>query len=294
MSRTDAARLTSGYLDGELSAEDAARLAASFESDEVALERFVLASFIHSQLHDWMGHPNAENEALVGAVAAVGVLSPSNNRPSAAPPQAAAFNARPGLGRARIQSWRTLAAGLLIAASVAVVGYVVASRPTIVGQLTDATNSRWGAPHAAMAVGTLLEAGQELELVEGSAVITFARGAKLLLEGPTKVRLDSMMEVHLADGRIAAKVPRQAIGFTVTSSLARFIDLGTSFTLQLAADKSFELHVFEGLVELQLDERFGKTARQPARVAEVRAVSFDVASGDVANLEFQEGKQMPF
>jgi hypothetical protein len=29
-------------------------------------------------------------------------------------------------------------------------------------------------------------------------------------------------------------------------------------------------------------------------VAEVRAVSFDIKSGDVKAVEFQEGKQMPF
>jgi hypothetical protein len=47
-------------------------------------------------------------------------------------------------------------------------------------------------------------------------------------------------------------------------------------------------------VEVRLDERFGKAARRPTRVAEVRALTFDVSSGDVANLHFQEGKQMPF
>jgi hypothetical protein len=45
---------------------------------------------------------------------------------------------------------------------------------------------------------------------------------------------------------------------------------------------------------LTLDERFGEAAQQPLRVAEVRAVSFDVESGDVAALHFQEGKKMPF
>jgi hypothetical protein len=74
----------------------------------------------------------------------------------------------------------------------------------------------------------------------------------------------------------------------------RFVDLGTAFTLNLVADELFTLHVFEGLVELQLDERFGAAVHQPLRVAEVRAVSFDIKSGDVKVVEFQEGKQMPF
>jgi ferric-dicitrate binding protein FerR (iron transport regulator) len=202
--------------------------------------------------------------------------------------------AQSGARRQRFQPWVPLAAALLVAVGISTVAYVVGSRPVFVGQLTDATACRWGDPHADLAVGTLLEDGQELELVQGSAVITFASGAKLLLEAPTTVRLNSAMNVHLIDGRLAAKVPRQAIGFAVTSSLARFIDLGTSFTLKLVAEKSFELHVFEGLVEVRLDPRFGEAARRPTRVAEVRALTFDIASGDVANLQFQEGKQMPF
>ena len=164
----------------------------------------------------------------------------------------------------------------------------------IVAQLTDATDCRWGGSQSEIPAGSFLQDGQELELVRGNAVITFESGSKVLLEGPTSLRLDSATEAHLHNGRIAAKVPIQARGFTVTSTLARFVDLGTQFTLSLAAEKSFELHVFEGLVELQLDERFGEAAHQPLRVPEVRAYSFDVEVGNVAPMHFQEGKDMPF
>jgi ferric-dicitrate binding protein FerR (iron transport regulator) len=131
-------------------------------------------------------------------------------------------------------------------------------------------------------------------LSEGSAVITFASGARVYLEAPTSFRLSSLNELELINGKIAAKVPRQAVGFTVTNSLGRIVDLGTAFTLSLKAKKSFELYVFEGLVELQLDERFGAAAHQPVRVAQIHALSFDVDSGDVSPIEFQPGKSMPF
>jgi hypothetical protein len=187
-----------------------------------------------------------------------------------------------------------VAAVLLIAAGISAVTYVLASRPVIVAQLTDATNCQWRDANTQLPAGTLLQDGQQLELVRGTAVVTFASGAKVFLEGPASLRLESEKQIHLASGRIAAKVPRQAIGFTVSSSLADFVDLGTMFTLNLASEKSFQLHVFEGLVEVQLNERFGKAARHPVRVAEVTARSFDVESGDIDTLHFQEGKQMPF
>jgi hypothetical protein len=194
----------------------------------------------------------------------------------------------------RFFSFGALAAMLVIAASISMVAYVLASRPHYVGQLTEATGCKWGSSPVGIGLGTFLKNGQDLELVTGKAVITLESGAKVYLEGPTSLHLDSRNEIRLIDGRIAAKVPRQAIGFAVTSSLARFVDLGTAFTLNLRAEKSFELDVFEGLVELRLDERFGEAVHQPVRVAEIHAVSFDVQSGDIAALPFQEGKNMPF
>jgi ferric-dicitrate binding protein FerR (iron transport regulator) len=114
------------------------------------------------------------------------------------------------------------------------------------------------------------------------------------MEGPTTLRIDSPKDVQLVSGKIAAKVPIPAIGFTVHSSLAEFIDLGTEFTLQLDAERTFQLHVFEGLVEVRLNKRFGNAAQRPATIAEVFAVEFDVKSGDIVKFPFEEGKRMPF
>jgi hypothetical protein len=197
-------------------------------------------------------------------------------------------------GKSRFRPRIAAAAAIFIAASVLSLAYFLATRPTAVGQLTQVTGSRWARSQPAISVGSLLEEGQDLVLEQGAALVTLVSGAQLLLEGPTSLRLDGPKEVHLHHGRIAAKVPTTARGFTVASPLARFIDLGTEFTLALEAEKSFELHVFEGLVELRLDKRFGETAQQPVRVAEVRAVSFDVETGEVAVQQFEQGKRMPF
>ena len=64
--------------------------------------------------------------------------------------------------------------------------------------------------------------------------------------------------------------------------------------MTLRAEKSFELHVFEGLVELQLDERIGETVHRPVYVAAVHAEKFDAQVGDVAPMPFEDGKKMPF
>ncbi len=275
-------QLISGYIDGELTDNEAAQLATSLQTDSVALDRFVFSNFIHSQLLDWMNEPLARDDAV--ADAAVG-RSPFSEFPR---------STRLSRFRRHLRTWAALAAVLLVAASIGTAVYVIKSRPVYVGTLTDSTNCRWSAESAKPAVGSFLEDGRELELLTGRAVITFASGAKLLLEAPASVRLDSQSEVHLEAGRIAAKVPIQAIGFTVNSTLARFVDRGTAFALNLNAEESFQLHVFEGMVEVRLDPRFGEPAKRPASIAEVRAIKFDIKSGDLEFMEFEEGKQMPF
>lgn len=292
--------LISRYIDGELTDEEIAQLAAALQTDVASVDQLVFTSFIHAQLSNWMDQHGEQDPETATALDQNERLNKRNGSP--APSSADDFKqvssqATPryiGRARQRLFSFGALAAALMIAASISVVAYVVASRPVIVGQVTDATGCKWGASMGGKGVGTLLESGTDLELIEGSVVITFASGAKVLLEGPTSLHLNSAMEVRLGRGRIAAKVPRQAVGFAVTSSLARFVDLGTAFSLSLRAEKSFELYVFEGLVELQLDERFGQAVHQPVRVAQIHAVSFDVKSGDVATLHFEDGKKMPF
>jgi hypothetical protein len=290
--------LISQYVDGELKDDQIAQLAAALEADVASVDRLVFAGFIHTQLITWLGNQGEavhegssilENDELLSAMASSGMAPPRDESRKVLPQRTSDLFART---RRRFFSPAALAAVFL--ATISVVAYVIASRPDYVGQLTEATGCQWAASPPGIQVGTLLESGQELNLTQGRAIITFSSGAKLMMEGPTTVRLSSSKEIFLLDGKVAAKVPRPAIGFTVKSSLARFVDLGTAFTLTLRAEKAFELHVFEGLVEMRLDERFGERVHKPVYVAAVHAQQFNVGDSDVTPIQFEEGKQMPF
>jgi ferric-dicitrate binding protein FerR (iron transport regulator) len=294
--------LISGYLDGELTANEAEKLAGVLGSDAEAVDRLAMGSFIHSQLLDWMSQSHVTYPATIGA-AHLATMSdqelswlgtdPVDTDHDAATDYSTSVTDS-ATARPRLSSWSALAAVLLVAASVALVTYILTSRTSVVAQLTSANGCEWGGSQAAIPVGSLLTDQQELTLKKGTALVTLVSGTQLLLEAPASCRLAGPNKVHLHNGRIAAKVPTQARGFSVTSTLAQFVDLGTAFTLSLNADQSFQLHVFEGLVELQLDERFGVAAHQPLRVAEVRTVAFDVRSGEITAPVFEVGKKMPF
>jgi hypothetical protein len=292
--------LISRYLDGELNDEEVAALASVLESDAAEINVLVFTSFLHAQLLDWMDQDseqgrvataiNQANELQLTTESGQANSSSVNPADALGPSEERVFTDK----RRRPFSFNFVAAAVMIAASIFTVAYVVGSRPIIVGQLTDTANCQWSTAPAGIQTGTLLQADQALTLQQGTAVITFASGAKLYMEGPASLEIDSPQLVRLISGRVAAKVPRQAVGFTVDTSLAKIVDLGTAFTLSLDAEKAFKLEVFEGLVEVQLNKRFGKPAQQPARVAAVHAVQFDIKSGDAAPVPFVEGKKMPF
>jgi hypothetical protein len=211
----------SQFLDGELSEDETRQLAEILQTNVGSLDEFLLSNYIHYQLLDWMDHDRFPDTAVCG------LLDEE---------EAAAWDEKVGRGaetplasRANrwLRSWGAIAATLLVAATVGALGYVIASRPDYVGLLSDATNCSWGSANGALPVGSMVESGQQLELVQGNAVITFSSGAKLMLEGHTTLRIHSPMEIELLGGQVAVKVPRQAVGFKIDSSLAEFIDLGT-------------------------------------------------------------------
>jgi ferric-dicitrate binding protein FerR (iron transport regulator)/predicted transcriptional regulator len=299
----DIQRLISGYLDNELTDAELDRLADLLQADKDAVTRFAISSFVHSHLNEWMDQRRVQDDALAGlsskSDAPYGRSRFSDTRNSVdailcdCPELGDDWEGAAGLRRFWPRSIASRAAALLVAAAVAFAAYAVATRPVAVAQLTQATGCQWDTSLANPQVGALLNNGQQLQLIKGKALITLVGGAQVFLEAPTSVRLDSVNQVHLDHGQLAAKVPTPAKGFTVSTSLAQFVDWGTMFTLKLD-DKAFDLYVFEGLVEVQVDKRFGERSHRPMWIPEAHAVQFDTQAPEVVGLPFNQGEKMPF
>lgn len=99
-------------------------------------------------------------------------------------------------------------------------------------------------PGIAMKRGTLI-------LEKGTAVVSLSQGTSLVLEGPARIRIDRPERIELQEGRLRARVPAQAHGFTVTTPHFTVVDLGTEFGCQVQPDGSGEVHVMEGSVEVR-------------------------------------------
>lgn len=292
---SEISQLISDYLDGELDDGGIQRLAGALRADVAAVDQLILDSFVHSQLHHWMNVRNLRDDLLVDAIR--GMEPPDcsfDPRHCVEETEAAVHDpsvVRKPAQRSLLGIMAALAIMLLIGISIYTVR-LISERSSIVGQLTQANNCQWDAAAQDLPVGSLLHAGQTMRLRSGRALVTFASGAQMVVEGPTSVQLESASRVDLSQGRVSAKVPTQAIGFTVTTPSAHFVDLGTEFTLTLEASNVCTLQVFDGLVELRLFERDGRTIQQRLRISEGTAVRLDATGHDVVSIPYDEKQRI--
>jgi hypothetical protein len=127
-----------------------------------------------------------------------------------------------------------------------------------------------------------------IDLLAGVAEIAIDNGVVLVLEGPARIELSSAMQARLHHGRLSTNVPGSARGFTIATDAMRVIDLGTEVGIDLAHDGQAHVQVYDGAVELALDD--AAIARAQARMVAGEARHFDPASGTLHDATFAAGR----
>jgi len=90
----------------------------------------------------------------------------------------------------------------------------------------------------------------------GLMTLRFFSGVLLTIDGPARLELASDMEVRVLSGRVRAKVPQSAHGFTLAAGDLKVVDHGTEFGVNVDSAGASEVHVFDGKVEVyDNDER---------------------------------------
>ena len=131
----------------------------------------------------------------------------------------------------------------LILMLVPLVSYVRANQ--VVAFLGDSVHAQWAVPPQ----GSELRPGA-MSLEQGFVQLTFKKGAKVLLQAPCRFTLRSPSRMYLEEGSVTAKVPTQAVGFTVETRNSSIKDFGTEFGVSVNPALRTEVHVFRGLVQL--------------------------------------------
>jgi hypothetical protein len=125
--------------------------------------------------------------------------------------------------------------------------------------------------------GGVVTAGR-LRLRSGRLTLAFFTGVNLTVEGPADLELRSMDRVFCHYGKLRARVPRGAEGFTVLAVGYEIVDLGTEFALNLEPGGKSRVIVFEGEAAVSVLGKDGRSVRG-ALIEKRRSVEVDPTAG---------------
>jgi hypothetical protein len=132
-----------------------------------------------------------------------------------------------------------------------------------VATLTDSMNAKWVNADFPMDPGSRLATSYSpMFLKEGIVQLLFDNNAEVLIEGPAEFQVIAADQIHLTYGLLFAKVPKEAIGFTVRSETAKVIDLGTEFGVSADLRGGVEVHVLQGKTLLFAGDAGGVTSTE--------------------------------
>jgi hypothetical protein len=249
--------------DGTLTNEESVRLAAVCRADPEALKRLA-AHLITERLI-----PAVERDPDGRIAAQEALLRLEQERIAAVTEPSFIPRVTKGVGR-RVWSPRlALAATVLLLAGLAIVflnkrtlerkkAPFTADGPiservataTPMAVLNRAVEVQWSDSENAPTAGAMLTAGW-VRIRSGVLQLEFLGGARLLVEGPAELRLDSNSSALLKTGKASAYVPESARGFTLNTPDMKVVDLGTSFGVEVSPGRDSEVHVFNGWVSVQ-------------------------------------------
>jgi ferric-dicitrate binding protein FerR (iron transport regulator) len=167
-------------------------------------------------------------------------------------------------GQAPRRRWPWIMGLLALAASVAVLvrlawpnhplpqteTTVATNEIEYVAQLTGGKDFQWATGTSPIAPRGRVRKGQQVELAQGFAEITFDSGAQVLLQGPAVLDVNSAWSATLKHGKLTASLPPEAMGFSISNPTVEVVDIGTEFTMVAdAGGAATEVLVLKGEVE---------------------------------------------
>jgi hypothetical protein len=198
-------------------------------------------------------------------------------------------------GRRRLRTSRWSRRALAAAAAILLAtGLYLATRPgpeasgnrAEVATVVQVDGVQWepGGGEAPRA-GDVLRSGR-LRLRQGRLTLAFFSGVSLTLEGPADLELLAADRVFCHQGRLRARVPRGAEGFTVLAAGYEIVDLGTEFGLNLEPGGKAKLMVFEGEAAVSVLDKEGRSVRG-ALLEGRRSVELDPGADRIQDVSAQ-------
>ena len=158
--------------------------------------------------------------------------------------------------------------------------------------LKRADTCRWRTPTPPRSGEALHD--RKLQLDEGLAELEFAGGVTVLIQGPAEVQLQSPTCCYLQRGKLLARVPSGAVGFTVETPQATIVDLGTEFGVETQTGDDVQVYVFRGRVEVEGKALPARAGTDGKRVRLETGQKVSVQSGVVTSVVSERTVPAPF
>lgn len=295
--------LIDDYLDGLLDEAGMQELEGHLRADRIARDYFVHYARLHTDLYLEARAREAASRALErleklaeSPAGPRGDLSPAETACDGSPNFRCPRNpddrqtqegmiSRQGakarylpLASLRLGARLAIAAGLLVAI---VAGGLLARGWVTKGRTEDESAIAWlvNAQDCTWSDSGLtgnLQAGTVLKIERGLAEIHFLCGARIILEGPSELKLISSKSTRLVSGKLTARVPAEAVGFEVLSPHGKVVDLGTEFGVRSRTGLT-EVYVFAGKVEAY-PAAGGKAGAQSVNLMEHQAAQMTTSA----------------
>lgn len=152
----------------------------------------------------------------------------------------------------------------------------------IVAKLAKSHGARMsvGSVAVELAVGDPIRTA-EYHVADGFVQLDYNNGVEVIIESPATFLVADEMRLVLRSGRLSARVSEDGEGFTVETPSADVVDFGTEFAVEVSADRSSEVHVFAGEVEVRPKsqrQRDFETAPDAVRLVSDQATRFDTSN----------------
>jgi hypothetical protein len=147
--------------------------------------------------------------------------------------------------------WGAAAAVILLASVVTLILHSLGilgakpADPIVMGRSLDAI---WLDPSSIRPVGTNIPLGMPQVLSSGFVELTSFNGLAVIIQGPANFTVQKPGVITLSSGRLTARVPEKARGFTVDTAEGHIVDLGTEFGVAVDSAGQTDVQTFRGQI----------------------------------------------
>ncbi len=138
-------------------------------------------------------------------------------------------------------------------------------KPTSVATLIRATNVAWPSDGTSWPELTRLARGDVLRFDAGEVELVFDTGVEVIVRGPADFEICGGDRAFSRLGKISARVGVDGEGFTIETPVARVVDLGTEFAIEVTSSGLTDVAVLQGRVDLAVNGSNGDGHETEAR-----------------------------